>query len=567
MSTIKLSSMSKLRQYQIDLKQDVYTSWDKGAKNILGVLPTGGGKTVVMGEIAREFDGNGIFIAHRAELLGQISTQLAREGVYHNLITPKNSTLRRKISDLHLNKVGKNYINDRCNWLVGGVDTVINMPDDKRWKHLGLMITDEGHHLQKNNKWGEVFKFASNAKLLAFTATPRRADGRALDVFDTLVEGVPARWLIDNGYLVDYRVVCPKTSDLDLSEVAISNTTGDYNTVQIKKAMHASKRIVGDVVREYLKYAPGKLGVTFAVDVEEAVKISKAFNDAGVPAEVVSAKTPSDLRTNILRQFEQRKILQLVNVDLFGEGFDLPEIEVVSFARPTMSFALFCQQFGRVLRLMISPTLTGAWDTYASEQRKQFIAESKKPFALVIDHVGNILQHHFPDSPQKWTLEARERKSRGAPSDAIPLRSCLNVECMRVYEKCEVCCPYCGQEPQLPAGRTLPEQVDGDLQLLTEEVLAKMRGEIDKVDGQCYPPVNLSSYVKTSIIRNHMERQAAQKTLREVIALWAGKHAEYSNRINHKRFFLTFGITVPEAKALGVKDAGELESKILGVLQ
>lgn len=558
--------MHKLRQYQTDLKTKIHYAWESGAKNVLAVLPTGAGKTVITGAIANGFDGLGIFIAHRAELLGQISTQLAREGIYHNLITPKNSMLRRKICDLHLNKVGKNYISDRCSWYVGGVDTVINKSDDRLWKRLGLMIVDEAHHLQADNKWGQVFNYASQARLLGVTATPRRSDGKPLDTFDVLVEGASMRTLIEQGFLTDYQILCPKTSDLDLDNVAVSNTTGDYNSAQIKKVMHESKKIVGDVVREYLTHAKGKLGVTFCVDVEEAVKIAAAYNANGVPAEVVSAKTPADLRSDILRRFEKRQVMQLVNVDLFGEGFDLPAIECVSLARPTMSFSLFVQQFGRALRLMVSEMCMQNWDTYSIATRKEIIAKSAKPCALIIDHVANTLRHGFPDTPQHWTLAGREKNTRNTVRDTLPLRNCLNVVCMRVYEKTETECPYCGTAAPLPAGRTLPEEVDGDLQLLTVETLAAMRKEIDKVDGDVKLPQNVEHYVKSAIIRNHVNRQTAQKTLRDGIALWAGKYEQYEDRINHKRFFLQFGITVLEAKALGVKDAEQLDERIRSIL-
>lgn len=555
--------MSKLRHYQTNLKNKIYAAWGTGTKNILAVLPTGGGKTVIMGEIAKEFDGNGIFIAHRGELLGQISLQLARNGIYHNLITPKNSPLHRKICDLHLKKIGKNYINDRSDWLVGGVDTVINMQNDPRWRKIGLMITDEGHHVVKNNKWGDVFTYTPNAKLLAFTATPRRSDNKPLDIFDELVEGDDMRTLIDNGYLTDYRIVCPKTTDLDLSTVSISNLTGDYNLSQLKKAVHNSKRIVGDTIKEYLTHARDKSGVVFAVDVEHASEIAKEFKCNGITAEVVHAKTPAALRTMLWEQFEKRQILLLINVDLIGEGVDLPFIEVVIFARPTASYSLYVQQFGRVLRLFLSGHQMIWWENFTPSERKKLISESSKPFGLIIDQVGNVLKHGFPDTKQNWSLESKDITPRGQPSDKIVLRSCLNTDCLKVYSRNCYSCPYCGYEPPVPTGRLLPDMVDGDLTLLTEDILADMRREIKRIDDACVIPRNLEPHVKASIIRKHIDRQHAQKSLRGVIALWAGKYITYDDRSNHKRFYLTFGITVPEAKVLGVKEAIELENKIL----
>lgn len=550
----------KLRSYQTKLKNDIQQAWADGHKNVLAVLACGGGKTPTVSSVAKDFDGVGMFIAHRGELLGQLSVQFARDGIYHDLLTPKNSPLRRRISDLHLQKVGKNFINDRCNWYIGGVDTVVNMTDDKRLRNLGLIGTDEAHHMQRNNKWGKVRELKPNALNLGVTATPIRSDGKPLDMFDVMVESYDARQLIKEGYLVPYEIVMPLASDLDLNDVAISSTTGDYNLVQVKKAIHASKRIVGDVVRNYLEYAKGKKGITFAVDVEEACKIAAEFNANGVPAEVISAKTPPELRSEILRQFEKRKILQLVNVDLFGEGFDIADVEVVSLARPTMSLNLFIQQVMRVMRLMISPILMAAWDDYTIDQRKKHIAESLKPKSLIIDHVGNCLEHGLPDEPHNWYKKSSEKRNKSAPRDTMPLHNCL--KCLHVFEKCLDACPFCGEPIPLPKGRVLPAEVDGDLFLLTEEVLEKMRNEIARIDNECRVPHNLEHHVKAKIIRTHVERQAAQSKLRETIALWAGKHSEFSNRINHKRFFLTFGITVPEAKVLNTKDAEDLYERI-----
>jgi len=281
------------------------------------------------------------------------------------------------------------------------------------------------------------------ARWLFPTATPLRADGKGLGrhadgLVDVMVLAPSMRDIINMGYLTDYRIFAPP-SDLDLTQVALSQATGDYNADQLRKAVHKS-HITGDVVAHYLKLASGKLGVTFAVDVEAATEIAAAFRAAGVPAEVVSAKTPDALRSQILRRFKAREILQLVNVDLFGEGFDHPPIEVVSFARPTESFALFCQQFGRALRLMLSKRAATVHAHLTDEQRRAAIAASEKPVAYIIDHVNNVLRHGLPDARREWSLDRRERRSNGK-SDAIPMRVCVNPECIQPYERIYKCCP------------------------------------------------------------------------------------------------------------------------------
>ena len=166
------------------------------------------------------------------------------------------------------------------------------------------------------------------------------------------------------------------------------------------------------------------LGVTFATDVKTATELAEEFKAAGVPAEVVHAETKH--RDRILEKFARREILQLVNVDVFGEGFDLPAMEVVSFARRTESYGLYVQQFGRPLR----PDYAEGFDLTTREGRLAAIAASHKPRALIIDHVGNVFPRHgLPDVRRTWSLDRREKRSRGVSDpDIIPITTCLNPE-------------------------------------------------------------------------------------------------------------------------------------------
>jgi DNA repair protein RadD len=564
--------MTPLRSFQSQLRAAIYQAWASGARNVMPVLPTGGGKTVLFGNIIAENVGPSVAIAHRQELTSQISLALARNGVRHRVIGQKQ--LLRNIVQMHMAEVGRDYTHQYSPVAVAGVDTLLNLdPRDPWFQQVTLAVQDEGHHVLAGNKWGKAAAMFPNARGLFPTATPKRADrkglGRQADgLVDAMVVGPTMRQLIDMGFLTDYKIYAPPC-DVDLSHVAISDTTGDFNQVQLRNAIHESGSIVGDVVNHYKRICMQELGrlglgVTFAVDVEEATKIAKAFRDNGVPAEVVSAKTPDHARAAILRRFKAREILQLVNVDLFGEGFDLPAIEVVSMARPTESFSLFCQQFGRALRLMISDVLSGAWDTYTDEQRRSFIASSGKPYALIIDHVSNIVRHGLPDAFREWSLGRGESRRGKKRDDAIPIRTCLNPECFRVYTRAAVCCPHCGTRPA-PAGRSTPDQVDGDLVELDPAVLKALRGEIDRIDGAPMIPQHLrNSPAQVAIYNTHEKRKAAQRTLREAIALWAGYQdlLGYSQREQYKRFFFMFGTDVATAQTLGAREAEELEQAI-----
>jgi DNA repair protein RadD len=553
-----------LRPFQSKLEADCYTAWDAGAINVMPVAATGSGKTVVLSKLLYDEPGASIAIAHRQELVSQIAVALARNGVRHRVVGAKRgSSLVRVITALQVAELGYSFIDPTAKTGVGGVDTVIRMTNEPWFAQIRLAVQDEGHHVLRDNKWGRVASLFPNARGLFPTATPLRADGRGLGrhadgITDALVLAPSMRDIINMGYLTDYRLICPP-SNLDMSNVH-TTASGDFSPPEVKAAV-AKSTITGDVVKHYLQFAKGKLGITFAVDVQEAGRIASEFNAQGVPAEVVSAKTPDGLRAAILRRFKRREILQLVNVDLFGEGFDLPAIEVVSFARPTASFALYSQQFGRALRLMIPDDLQLRWGTFSDDERRGMIAASVKPKAIILDHVNNIVRHNGPpDKAREWSLDRRERRS-GKKSDAIPLRVC--VACLQPYEAVCKRCPYCDHY-QPPAARSGPEFVDGDLTELDPATLAALRGDIARIDGDFYAPHGLDGYAAMGARKRHVERQQGQATLRNAIAWWAGLEAARGSAESesYRRFYFRFGVDVANAQLLGAREAEELAHKV-----
>jgi len=560
----------QLRPYQTKQKEGIYNAW-RFAPCPLAVTPTGGGKTVLFSSILEEHSGPRVAIAHRQELVSQISLALARYGVRHRIIGPKSVV--KFINQLHVMKLGASYYDAGSPCAVAGVDTLLSRKDDlKPWlDKVGLWVMDEAHHVLRANKWGKAVALMPNAKGLGVTANTIRADGKGIGrhadgYFDTIIEGPGMRDLINDGFLTPYRIFAPP-SDLNLDAVPISERTGDYNQTQLRVEVRRS-HIVGDVVDHYLRLARGKLGITFATDVETATDIALKFKAAGVPSEVVSAKTPDPVRVEILRRFERRDVLNLVNVDLFGEGFDLPAIEVVSMARPTESFNLFCQQFGRGLR----PFYAGGYDLTTHDGRLQAIARSIKPQAIIIDHVNNCVRfsttHGLPDSKIAWSLDRRERRTRTEKDpDLIPTVSCPG--CTALIERIHKVCPYCGHV-RIPAARSAPEFVDGDLYELDEATLALMRGEVAKIDKD---PARVREELTRSGLpypaakgaeNRHRERQEAQQVLREAIAMWAGYQRAQGRKDpeSHRRFYFMFGKDVLTAQSLGRPEALELAARI-----
>ena len=213
-------------------------------------------------------------------------------------------------------------------------------------------------------------------------------------------------------------------------------------------------------------------------------------------------------------------------------------------ARPTESFGLYLQQFGRALRPMRG-----------------------KARALVIDHVGNVERHLLPDLPRPRSLDRREGRGRVKPLVATPLRVCLG--CTRPYLAVLPMCPYCGAE-YIPDNRSAPQFVDGDLGLLDVEALEGIRAKVLEVDkdpeqyrmelvARHCPEIGQLAHVK-----RHVARQKSQEELRGAITIWCGLQlgAGKGVRQTQREFFYKFGIDVLTARTLNTKDANALAERV-----
>jgi len=560
-----------LYDFQQGVQNASFQAYQEGATVVMPVMPTGGGKTVLFCDTMMRFDCPSVVIAHRQELVSQAALALNRERVPHSIIAPKK--IVQQIIALEHDIHGYSTYASNAPARVAGVDTLRNHDANDKWlSRVGFGVIDEGHHVLRDNKWGrEVGKFP-NARWYLPTAHAVRADNKGLgreggDGFvDRLILGPYGRQLIDRGFLTDYRLVCVG-SDIALADVPIG-PSGEYNMPKLRAATHADNKIVGDVVKTYLEYAAGKLGVTFAVDKEEAVKLRNAYVAAGVPAEVITDETPINVRSQLMRKFKARQILQLVSVDCLGEGVDVPAIEVVSLVRRTASWQLMCQQVGRALRVMVDDQYALNWPYYSDLERLAIIANSNKPKAIIIDHVGNIVWHAklrgLFDSRQEYGLLTGE--CRRGKSDAIPLRVCL--ECKQPYEAYLIRCKHCGNEP-MPAGRSTPELVQGDLIELDPEVLRALRGGSEKIMRPYVTPYGMPTHIVKTQLRHHHDRFRGQTSLRHVLMLWGGwqKHLGLNERESQKLFYIRFGIDVLSAQALALTDATALEARIVAELE
>lgn len=551
-----------MRPYQQDAIDNVYAEWARGKRFVVLVMPTGSGKAACLCEVARLEAERGqrvLITAHRQELITQLSTTLARNGLRHQVIAA--ATTVKYAVRLHMETVGKCFVDPNARVFVASVQSMKaeNITNLAAFGDKLTIIGDEFHHYTKQSQtWGKVFTplDQAGARGLGLTATPCRADGRGLSretdgYGDSMVIGPTMRDLINMGYLSDYRIYCPP-SDLHLERVKTSATTGDYVEKELKAEIQSS-HIVGDIVGHYLRIAPGKRGITFTVGVDMAEEVAEQYRARGVPAIAVSGRMSDYDRIQALRDLKSGKILQVVNDSVLTEGTDEPTVEVISFARPTQSYGLYCQMFGRGTR--ISP-------------------ETGKDRAIIIDHVGNVMRHGLPDAPREWSLDRRERRSSGK-SDAQTIRACLNPVCGAVYERYLDACPYCGTPVPPPAERSRPEFVDGDLFELDPAMLEQMRSAVARVDmtpeayreqlaHQGVPQIGIMANVK-----RHIERQETIGTLREAMAVWAGyeRAAGLSDREIFRKFYINHGHDWMTAQTLKRDEALGLAERVMGSIR
>ena len=622
--------MIKYRPYQSELVDAIHEAWQEHDV-VMAVQATRTGKTVVFAGILAEAQGAGCAIAHRQELVSQMSVALARCKVAHRIIAPENVIAR--IVKRQVKETGSSFYQPGATRAVASVDTLISKMGTgvdgdfyvhrlvdgslveygpKRAGQWGIgrsvdyertdalsgkkppksadhrtyewaqrvdtWVVDEGHHVIADNKWGRAIDMFPNARGLLVTATACRADGKGLGrhadgVADTMVVGLQMREAINEGWLLEYRIFCPE-GDFVRPDQSDIGANGDFKQGAVTKAVRRS-HIVGDVVKNYQKIAPGKSAIVYVSDVQTATDMARDFNAVGIPAAVVSAKTPDAERSSIMVKNHNGELKVLINVDLFGEGVDLPNVDVVIMARPIESLGLYAQQFNRASTIHLPG---GVPETKA--ERLVAIAASDKPYAIIIDHVGNVIRFKGPPDAahnQEWSLDARDRKSRGIPDDVIPLRNCLNPTCMQVYERIYPSCPYCGHKP-VPANRSAPEFVDGDLTELDPAVLALMRREVEAVDksaeerreelrrDRC-PEIGINANVK-----RHVQRQDAQTILRDAMAWWVGYQQSIgrSDAEIYRRFYYTFDrVDMVAAKALNTAEAlvlaGRINDQLVGM--
>lgn len=401
-----------------------------------------------MAEIARRTtDKNNrvMFLIHRKEVLDQAVATFKNQGVNSNLlIASMVQTLTRKIDKL---------------------------PEPQ------LILVDEAHHVLAKSYQRILNKFP-NAIVLLFTATPIRTGKRQLDeIADDIIVGQSISKLTKKGFLApfDYYSI----DDIDTQKLK-KNSTGDYTNASMDEAV--SRKIYGHIVSNYQRLAKNKQAVVYTYSVESAKRIADAFNKTHISAVEVDGTTEDKIRDKYVKQFRDKKIKVLVNVNLFTEGVDLPDVDCVIMARPTKSLALYLQFSMRCL----NPR------------------ENKK--AIIIDHVANWKTFGLPDSDRDWkqaiiTTDKNKRKS----NNNEPIFAITQCDfCFAVVKASEVKnskCPICGNPIKV---HTAVQQTDDELKLINDrkrlinEILADkvMQNVANKSVKELHTMKELQAYAK-----------------------------------------------------------------------
>jgi len=558
----------ELFPHQVVACQDIDKLFSLGHKMVLSVLPTGAGKTLVKAEYARRCQEQGMtthLLAHRDVLLSQISDALCMMGVYHNFICAAKT--QRDITNANLKKHGNAFYDENAKTSVVSSVTLRARLNSKQ-DHIAEQYTavcsrvqfwlmDESHHLTKGSSWGICVDAYCNALGLGVTATPIRGDRKGLgdyaDGYFTAMSDTTNMWeLIKIGRLTPYKIYQPN-EHIDLSDVNVTGG-GDYNQKKLSGAVN-KRKITGSAVSHYKRVLNGKRVITFGVDIDHCEAIAKQFNEAGIPSKAVSSKTPLSERNQALVDLKSGVVLNLVNCDLFGEGFDAPAVEGVIMLRPTQSYSLYKQQFGRMLR-----------------------KADGKTHGILLDHVGNTIYMMtkfgltYPHDDPEWTLD---RGSKGKKSDdGEKLAETITcTECGFFYlAKDSDCCPECGHiitEAEKEAKAREIQQVSGELVELSVEAVTALIQERDKVDTSVEAfsnkVRNMPNVARYSAMNNHAKRQHAQTVLRDRIQRWcihtAGATGWNKDTIQ-REFNRLFGTNIMKAVVLGEREANELTERI-----
>ena len=245
----------------------------------------------------------------------------------------------------------------------------------------GMIVIDEAHHALAKTYKGMWERFPK-AKFLGLTATPCRLNGKGFtDLFDVLVQSWSVPEFISKGRLATYDFVSIKSDGVTqrlIDSLQKRGADGDYQNKEMDMLLN-KKPSIERLYQSLEEFGKDRKGIVYAINISHAQKITKLYQENGVKAIAIDSKTPATERQQDIEAFKKGDIQVLVNVDIFSEGFDCPDVEFVQLARPTLSLAKYLQMVGRGLR----------------------VAKGKKN-CVIIDNVGLYRVFGLPSQVWNW---------------------------------------------------------------------------------------------------------------------------------------------------------------------
>ena len=352
----------KLFDYQEDMKERIEKAL-RLHRSVMAQMPTGTGKTYLLTAVIDSFVSNNPMekvwiVAHRRELVSQINETVRK---FHSYSASNTSSLLSSVMAMSIQ------------WLMRHHDEIEEEP--------GMIVIDEAHHaLAKTYK--EMWERFPKAKFLGLTATPCRLNGKGFtDLFDVLVQSWDVPEFISKGRLATYDFVSIKSDGVTqrlIDSLQKRGADGDYQNKEMDMLLN-KKPSIDRLYRSLEEFGKDRKGIVYAINISHAQKITKLYLEHGVKAIAIDSKTPAMERQQDIEAFKKGDIQVLVNVDIFSEGFDCPDVEFVQLARPTLSLAKYLQMVGRGLR----------------------VAKGKKN-CVIIDNVGLYRVFGLPSQVWNW---------------------------------------------------------------------------------------------------------------------------------------------------------------------
>ena len=352
----------KLFDYQEDMKERIEKAL-RLHRSVMAQMPTGTGKTYLLTAVIDSFVSNNPkekvwIVAHRRELVSQIDETVRK---FHSYYASNTSSLLSSVKAMSIQ------------WLMRHNDEIEEEP--------GMIVIDEAHHaLAKTYK--EMWERFPKAKFLGLTATPCRLNGKGFtDLFDVLVQSWDVPEFISKGRLATYDFVSIKSDGVTqqlIDSLQKRGADGDYQNKEMDMLLN-KKPSIDRLYRSLEEFGKDRKGIVYAINISHAQKITKLYQEHGVKAIAIDSKTPAAERQQDIEAFKKGDIQVLVNVDIFSEGFDCPNVELVQLARPTLSLAKYLQMVGRGLR----------------------VAKGKKN-CVIIDNVGLYRVFGLPSQVWNW---------------------------------------------------------------------------------------------------------------------------------------------------------------------